>query len=228
MALNASNVPAAGGTGNKVEQPPLEPGVYKGRLVQLIDFGLQPRDSYKGEDKAPAYLLGLTYELSDEFMIDEDGKEIEDKPRWISEQIPLFHISSDLAKSTKRYKALDENMEFGGDWTKLIGSPCMITITNSISKKNGKVYENVAAIGKMREKDVKNLPELVNPPKMFDLDDPDMAIFGSFPQWIQDKIKSNLNFKGSKLAELLGDTGDAPAEKEAEPENDDLDDEVPF
>lgn len=232
MALNASKVPAAGGSGNKVEQPPLEPGVYKARLVQLIDFGLQPRDAFKGEAKPPANLLGLTYELVDAFMIDEEGKEIEDKPRWVSEQIPLFHISSDLAKSTKRYKAFDETLEFGGDWSKLIGMPCMVGIAQSVSKKNGKIYDNVSAVSKMRDRDVKSLPELLNEPKMFDLDNPDMTIFGSFPKWIQDKIKSNLNFKGSKLNELLGDV---PEDEEEENVNDQVeddnsidDDEVPF
>ena len=67
----------------------------------------------------------------------------------------------------------------------------------------------------MRARDIEKCPELKNPAKVFDLDNPDMVVFGSLPQWLQDKIKGNLNFNGSKLQAALG--GEKQPEKAAPP-----------
>ncbi|MOA43842.1 hypothetical protein D3C78_1660410 [compost metagenome] len=55
----------------------------------------------------------------------------------------------------------------------------------------------------MRPKDAAKAPELVNPVKVFVLDEPDMEVFLSLPQWLQDKIKGNLEFNGSPLQKAL-------------------------
>ena len=187
MAINASKVKTAS---NRIEQPNLEPGPYPARLVQIIDLGLQPQRPYKGVEKPPAHELMVTYELSDAFMIDKDGNDLEDKPRWVSETFPLNNISADLAKSTKRYVAFDPNISDGGDWSKQIGKPCTVNIVNNESK--GKIYDNVDSVAPMRARDAAKLPELVNPSRVFDLDNPDMEVFKSFPDWIKEKITSNL------------------------------------
>lgn len=77
----------------------------------------------EGEEKAPKYELYVTYELSDEFLHDEDGEDILDKPRWLSESFSLHNLDADMAKSTKRYLALDPNMEHDGDWAQIAGTP---------------------------------------------------------------------------------------------------------
>lgn len=207
MALKA---PKGSNNQNFVQQDNLEPGTYKARLVQLIDMGLQPQRPYQGQEKKPAYEIMLTYELVDEFMKDGDGKDIEDKPRWISESFPFYSLSNEKAKSTKRYEAFDKDHTFEGDFTKCVGQPCLVTIVNN---KNGdRVYDNVAAVAQMRAKDAANCPDIVNDPKTFDLTEPSLGVFQSFPVWIQDKIKGNLEFKGSALDKLLG--GDAAPKKE--------------
>ncbi len=206
--------------GNKerkfVEQPNIAAGVYPGRLVQIIDFGLQPQKPYKGQDKAPAHEIGLTYELVDTFMLDEQGNEIEDKPRWISETLPFYGLYADKAKSTQRYLAFDPNQEWGGNFAQAITQPVNVTIVNN--KVGEKVYDNVASIAPMRPRDADKCPELKNPPKVFDLDNPDKAVFESFPEWIREKIKGNLNFAGSPLEKMLGGAKSTPvAEKEPAP-----------
>ena len=209
MALNASKV-AGGPSADRIRQENLEPGNYPARVVQIIDFGLQPQRPFKGEDKPPAQEIGLTYELLDEFMKDEEGNDIEDKPRWISESFPLRNLKADLAKSTKRYQALDATNQFGGDFSQLLEVPCMVTVVNNTS--GDKTYDNVGNVGPMRPRDAANAPELVNPSKFFDLDAPNMEVFTSFPQWIQDKIKGNLNYKGSLLEKALGGSEEKKAE----------------
>ena len=210
MALNASKV-AGAPSANRIVQENLEPGNYPARVVQIIDFGLQPQRPYKGEDKPPAQEIGITYELLDEFMKDEEGADIEDKPRWISENFPLRNLKADLAKSTKRYNALDVTNEYGGDFSQLLETPCMVTVVNNAS--GDKIYDNVGNVSPMRPRDAANAPELVNPSKFFDLDAPNLEVFTSFPQWIQDKIKGNLNYKGSLLEKALGGSEEKGAEE---------------
>jgi len=215
MALNAKKVPKTGG--NFVEQPVLEPSTYPARIVQVLDLGMQAQRPYKGEAKPPAHEIMITYELLDEFMLDADGEEIEDKPRWLSETFPLHNLEADLAKSTKRYKALDPDDKFDGDFTLLVESPCMVTTANNAGqgKNVGKTYTNVMSVSVMRTKDARNAPALVNPPKVFVLDEPDMTIFKSLPEWLQEKISTNLEMQGSALEEALEDAPDEEEEEEA-------------
>ena len=202
MALNASKVPF-GGNKERVEQPNLEPGLYPARLVQIIDLGLQPQRPYMGQPKPPANEIMLTYELVDSFMIDKDGNDVEDKPRWVSETIPLLNIKAEKAKSTQRYMALDPTVADGGDFVKQIGKPVNVNIVNN-KGKDGKIYDNVSAIAPMRPRDAERTPELVNPSKVFVLDEPDLEVFNSLPEWLRDKIKENLNYEGSALQKLVG------------------------
>lgn len=219
MALNANKIPSK----SKFERPdPLEAGTYPVRVVQILSLGLQEQRPFKGEEKDPAYEMMVTYEFLDEFLKDkETGEDLEDKPRWLSETFPMHSLDADLAKSTKRYYALDPEAQYEGDWAKLAGTPAMLTVVLNEGKgKNaGKVYENIAGLSTMRAKEASKAPELVNPPKVFDIDDPDMEIFGSLPQWIQDKMKENLEYEGSALEKAVqslkeGDKGSTTKKEE--------------
>lgn len=206
MSLNAKKVKMASG-GNKdiVEQEAIEAGTYPARVAQIIDLGLQPQRPYQGQEKPPVQEILITYELLDEFCLDEKGEEIEDKPRWVSETIPFHNLEVDLAKSTKRYKALDPEMEFDGDFTQLVTLPCMATITARAGsgKHVGKTFNNIGNVAQMRAKEAKKANELVNDSKVFVTSEPDLAIFNSLPDWMQDKIKDNLEFSGSALEVAL-------------------------
>ena len=221
MTLKSSNAPS----GSKPQEP-IEPGSYPARLVQIIDLGLQPQ-MFEKEEKPPKNEIMTTYELADEFMKDEDGNDIEDKPRWVSETFTLNSLNSDRAKSTARYYALDPDSKYDGDWSKLLETPATVTIVNKAGsgKNKGKVYNNIATVSAMRPKDAVRLPELKNPAKFFDLDAPDVDLFLSLPDFIQKKIREGLEFNGSKLDELLQNHKGKPAEKKAtkpEPVDDDI------
>lgn len=208
--LNAKSVPSSG----KRRSDPLEPGTYPVRVVQIISLGLQKQE-YRGEPKDPAYELSITYEFLDEFLKDEEGNEIEDKPRWLSESFPLRSLDSDLAKSTKRYLALDPTMEHDGDWAKLGGATGMLTIVQNPSKKDsGVIYNNVANLSAMRSKEAKLAPPLVNEVVIFDFDEPNVNVFMNLPEFIQNKIRGGLEFEGSTLSEALGDAQSANSNSE--------------
>lgn len=221
MAINAKKAKGGGG-GNKVEQPPIENGTYPARVVQVLDLGVQAQQPYQGKEKPPVQMINITYEFLDEFCVDEDGNEMEDKPRWLSEDFPLYNLEADRAKSTQRYLALDPKVEKDGDFTKLVNTPCLVTVVQNPGKgKNaGKIYTNVGGLSTMRPKDAEKAAELVNPPKVFDLDEPDMEVFGSLPEWLQEKIKGNLEFNGSPLDIALNGERTGPAGDDEEQTND--------
>lgn len=217
MAFNAK---AAGGGNDKAAQPTIEPGSYPARLVQLLDLGLQPQRAYQGTPKPPMQEIMLTYELVDVFMQDDDGEDIEDKPRWVSETLPFHNLKADKAKSTQRYNAFDPKGDYDGDLTKALGEPINVVLVNNTV--GDKTYTNVAGLSPMRPKEAKACPDLINPHVLFSLDEPDMQIYAKIPKWIQEKMGKNLNFKGSPLDQALNGGGKAAkAPKPAVVEEDD-------
>lgn len=206
MSLNARKVKSVA---KGPQQAAMDAGTYPARLVQVIDFGIQEQRPFKGEAKPPAHEVMWTYEFLDEFCKDEDGEDQEDKPRWLSESFPLYSLEADLAKSTKRYYALDPDEVHEGDHTRLVGSACMVTINQYESK--GVLRNGVSSVAAMRPKEAAKAPELVNPPKVFIIDEPDLEVFKSLPDWMQEKIKEGLEFTGSALDDALN--GDKPEPK---------------
>jgi hypothetical protein len=203
MALNAKEKAY---TSNKKAQPPLDPGTYPARLVQVIDLGVQEQQPFKGEPKPPAQEIMTTYEFVDEFVKDDDGNDLEDKPRWLSENFVLHNLDSELAKSSKRYIALDPNIEMDGDWTALVGRPAMVTVANNPGKgKNaGKIFDKIVSTSSVRAKEAAKMPELKNPAKVFDQSDlTTVDIFFTLPKWLQDKIKAGLEWEGSEMAKAV-------------------------
>jgi hypothetical protein len=217
MALNAKTA----GSSQGPKQDLLEPDVYPARLVQIIDLGLQAQKPFQGKEKPPIGMVSFTYELVTEFMKDDDGNDIQDKPRWISETIPLHNLSADLAKSTKRYKAFDPSNQYDGDFIQCLDTPVNIIVTHNVS--GDKTYVNVGDVTAMNPKKALACPELKNPAKYFDLDDPDIEVFNSLPDWIKKKITENLNFKGSPLERLLKGIPEKKTAKEEKPKADEGD-----
>jgi len=211
MALKGKAGNASGGT--RVEQPVIEPDVYPAYLVQIIDLGLQPQKPYKGQEKPPINRLWVTYELADVFMIDENGVEQEDRPRWVSEEFAFYDLGADKAISTQRYRAFDPDEVHGGDWSMILGEAANIQIVNNESK--GKVYTNVGSAAPISARKKTGMPELKNTPVLFSLDEPDLEVFNNLPEFLQEKIKGNLEFAGSKLEALL--SGKPAAKAKAKP-----------
>jgi hypothetical protein len=207
----------------------MEPGTYPARIVQIASLGVQPQRPFKGEDKPPKLELLITYEMSDEFMKDEDGNDIEDKPRWVSEIFPFNNLEVDLAKSTKRYLALDPKQLHAGDWDKLIGTPCMVTIVINEGKgKNaGKFYEQVSGVSAMREKEAKKAPDLVNPPVVFDFYNPDPEAYSLLAKWVHKKLSEAVDFGGSAV-EALAEGQPVKDKPKGRPSDDVDEDEIPW
>lgn len=221
MGLNANKVAGNKAPRDRVEQPNLEVGGHAARLVQVIDLGLQPQRPYKGKEKDPVPMLYITWEMSHDFMLDEEGNPQEDLPRWLSEDFPFFSLKADKAKSTERYNALDPKQEKEGDWSQLLGYPANVLVTHNSSVKEGvtRVFDNVGSVSAPAKMPGYVQPPLVNPPVFFDLDEPNLEVFAKLPQFLQDRIKNNLNYNGSKLQALLGESpSSAPSSSQQTPE----------
>ena len=215
MGLDASKA-----KGGAPRTPALDAGLYKARLAQVVDLGLQPRD-FKGEAKEPQQQIMLTYELLDEFLLDEQGEPQPDKPRWLSETFGLNKPGVERAKSTARLKALDPTGQIV-DFSKLLRRPVWLSLVQNPNKKDPTViYNKISDVMPIKPKEAIGLPDLVNTPRILDLDAPDKETFDQLPEWVQNKIKANLQYKGSDAERVFGGTskpaGNAkPAAKEAE------------
>lgn len=199
MSLNLKNQKS---NSNRVPQDNIEVGSYPVRVVRILDLGLQAGQEFEGRMKPNANKVDFTYELLDCFMKDKDGNFDESKPRWISEDFPLHRPDADLAKSTKRAKAIDPTNSCDFDLTKMLGLPCMVTVGHRVSK--GKTYDKVLDVAPMRASQAAAAPALKNEPILFLLDEPNMEVFNKLPPFMQDRIKGNLEFNGSKLQAALG------------------------
>lgn len=211
MGLNAKKQ-STGTTGGIGKQGNIEPDTYNARVVQLIDLGVQKQRPFRGEPKDPAQMLYITYELVDCFCKDEDGNDIPDKPRWISEDFPFFSLNADRAKSTKRYNAIDPSGVLDGEFTDLVDQPCDVIVVSNLGKgkHEGKIFDNIADVVPMRKKDVQSCPPLQNPAKVFVFDEPDLDVFQSLPEWLQERIKGSEGYPTSELRNLLEGSSEAP------------------
>lgn len=207
MSFNAKD--REGGNFKPIE--PLDPKAYPARLVMLVTMGMQPGSIYLGVQKDPTERLYVAYEFSHEFLKDDNDNPDAAKPRWIGEDFPFYSLDSDRAKSTKRYEALDPGTIHDGDWLRLLSAPCQVTLTKE-PRKNGKGDTNyVSDVSSAADIPGYDQPPLVNPPRIFDFDDPDMEVFKDLPKWLKEKLVKALNFEGSALQKALGE-----APKEAE------------
>ena len=181
---------------------PLEPGAYPARIQSVIDLGMQPQQ-YNGEEKPPKQEIMLGYEFSDEFLQDENGEDNPEKPRVISERFALHSLNADRAKSTIRYKAIDPQLQYQGDFAQLVGRPVSLTIVQNKRRKDGKVFNNVAGISPMRAKEEAKCPPLVQDEVVFDQSDPSPEAWVQLHEWIQKIIKNGLNYSGSAVEKML-------------------------
>lgn len=217
MALKPKRVKQSGG--QKLQSPILDADNYPARLVQVIDLGLQK--NFFDPEKINHEVM-LTYELTTEFCLDEKGEPVEDKPRWISETINIIDLPIGMSveelyqdqyrgksKMVLRARAFDPKGKLDFDFTEMVGLPCAVTVVQK-KKKDGSPKNEVGAVTSPMKG--LQIAELVNPPKVFILDEPDMEVFESSPDFLKDKIKANLEFAGSPLEALLN--GEKPAKKE--------------
>jgi len=210
MARNANNQAESGGGNSKQTHPALD-GNHAARIVQVIFLGVQEQRAFQGTPKPPIDQIRVTYELSHEFMLDEDGNAQADKPLWQSETLAFHNSSVDLATSTKRFKAYRPDVSNPADFVwddSLLGLPVQVVLKSrevTKGKHAGKTFTDVKGVSSKVQLPGYEQPELVNPAVFFDPadDDVDVEVFNALPDWLQDQIKGGLDYATSPLSVAL-------------------------
>lgn len=211
MALfdQATDKPAGGNGGQKMEAPLLEAGGYPARLIRIVDLGMQPGSKDYPE---PQLKMALVFECLDEFMCDEEGKELPEVPREFDYEIS-YNADGYMSERSNIHKVMSALSGFGKPLKDLLGTPCTISLIQKPTKKDPtKKYNKVTGVTSMRPKDAEKAEPLKGETFFFSLDkDATKEMFekissrgGEYSQ--QNKIRScmNLHAEAPQLAEALG------------------------
>lgn len=169
------------------------PGAYIGRCFSLIDLGTQLTSGQYGEKQQHKLRIGWELFGEDEqgnpLTVDVDGKSM---PLTISKSYTVsLHEKAGLRRDLAAWRGRDFSDEEAKafDVAKLIGAYCMVNVTTS--ETNGKTYSNVAGLTPLPGALRNAKPAPVHDPVVFDLDKPDMKVFATFHEKLQEAIKKS-------------------------------------
>lgn len=196
---------------------PVPPGSYVARCISVIDLGTQTSVGKFGEKAA--HKVRLSWEV---FGDDDDGQPLTvgDMPMTVSKEYTVsLHEKAALRRDLAAWRGRDftDDERKGFDIDKLLGVYALINVTHDTGG-NGKTYANVAGIAPVPKAMAAAKPPGVHPLTRFDLDAPDMDVFGALPEWLQKRIEAAPEW-GHKPA------GGAPVSANGA---DGIDDDVPF
>ena len=178
-------------------------GAFIGRCYSLIDLGTQHTDGQYGPKDQHKIQIG--WELFGE---DDDGNPLtvefdgRTMPMTIKKSYTVsLHEKSGLRRDLASWRGRDFTDEEAKafDISKLLGAYCMVNVTTS--ENNGKTYSNVAGLTKLPTALKDSKPSPVHGNILFDLDNPDMALFEGFHEKLQEAIKKAPEWKGKRRAE---------------------------
>jgi hypothetical protein len=184
MALTGFNSGKKNNGGERTKYEPLSEGVHTGRLVQIIDLGIQ-QDEYQGV-VSERHKVFFTFEIPGE-TINVKG---EDLPKFISTEltVSLFEKAKlpSFVKSLDPKAKLDETLNLAD----LVGKGAQLNIGRT-KTGNAKIL-NAMPLAKGME-----IEETGTPLVVFDIDNQDEAVLAKLPKFIQDKIANSLSQKSA-------------------------------
>ena len=177
-------------TGGNFERCP--PGMHLGRCYRIVDVGTQ-KSEYMGEVKY-LHKIMLGWEIHGS---DENGKALkmmDGRPFAIFKNYTLAwsdkaNLRIDLQAWRGKAFTQEEMRKF--DLQNILGAWCMLNIIER-QGQNGITYSNVSSITPVPSVIKQSgLPEPINKNEMFNLQNPDMAIFQTFSETLKTKITSS-------------------------------------
>ena len=169
--------------------PPLEPGSYLARCVQIIDLGEQMNNLSNKLQRQVMLMFEIPLER-----IQING---EDKPRMISATYTLS--LSDKAKlrgilESWRGKQFTEEELAAFDLRKILNTPCMLSVVEKTSKTSGNKCSAIGTIARAFKGAI--VPPAESPIFAFDLDEPDcLGMLETLPKWVQERVKQGQTYK---------------------------------
>ena len=197
----------AGGSDFKI----VPAGVFIGRCYELIDMGTQTSETGQYAGKS-AHKIKIGFEL---FGDDEEGNpltiEVDGKgmmPLTITKDYTVsLHEKANLRKELAAWRGKDftDDEAKAFDVSKLIGVYAMVNVTHKANAQ-GKVRANISGLSPLPSALRNSKPEPVHANRIFDLDDPDMVIFDSFYEYLQETIKKSPEWKNRyQPAQIAGE-----------------------
>lgn len=208
-------------TGGNFERCPA--GMHLGRCYRIVDLGTQ-KSEYMGQVKY-LHKIMVGWEIHG---TDDAGKPIKMKdgrPFAIFKNYTFSwsekaNLRLDLQSWRGKAFTQEEMRKF--DLKNVLGAWCMLNVIERAGQ-NGKTYANVDNISPVPAMIKQNgLPAPVNPNEIFNLQEPDMAIFANFSDHLKAKIQSSPEW------ERLTDLSPALAQSAKSVAHDDSDSDIPF
>jgi hypothetical protein len=188
--------------GGNFEPAPV--GMHIARCFKLIDLGTQQK-SYQGKPTGAGRKVSIAWELLGEDRM-QDGRPFSlTKSYFLS-----LHEKAAMRKDLESWRGKPFTPEEEGafDVSKLLGAYCMLNVIRE-SGENGKEYTKISAITPMMKGLQK--PQPVNEIAVFDLENPDMAMFEAFHDKLKEIIQSSPEWKarqgGMRQATTTGTPG---------------------
>jgi hypothetical protein len=190
-------------------------GNHLARLYSCIDLGHQSV-IWNGDTKI-MHKVVLTWELHGE---DENGEKLETedkKPLIVSKRYTVSlgdqsTLRKDLESWSGKKMTTEDRKNF--DLKNLLGKFCMLSVVHS---EDGK-YANVSGISAVPTALRNNLPDGINAPVHFWLQDFDQAKYEALPKYYREKIAESSEWRGKQKRDetppIQDDSGFGPADSE--------------
>jgi len=184
----------------------VEPGTYMARCYSMVEIGHIDTE-FNGEKKK-AHKVMLTWELPEELAVFNEGKGPE--PYSVSKTYTLsMHEKSTLRKDLEswRGKGFTELEAAKFDITKLLGVPCLLTITHQPGKQDpNKTYVTVSSISRLMKG--QQCPNPVNPSRTLSFDNFDWKVFETLSEYTKERIKQSDEFRALQEPATVHDEQD--------------------
>lgn len=213
-----------GNGGTTITTFPWEDGeTYFGRLVQIIDLGLQPGGEFNGEKKPDKEEVLWTFEFPE--VLNEKGEPawlslfMKLPDRWESGQFKGIHVKANLYKylnmmapdllytggANKSYVGFGRNFS----WDKLIGIPLSFTV--SVNDDGRAKITDASKVGK---KFLDDVPPLMTEPLVVDMGSVTEAQWERVSNWIKKKIENSLDPSVANKAKSFGSNNQEDSSEE--------------
>ena len=210
-------------TGGNFERCPA--GVQLARCYRIVDLGTQ-KTEFKGQTKY-LHKIMVGWEIHGSR---DDGTPLkmnDGRPFAIFKNYTLSwsdkaNLRFDLQSWRGKPFTQEEMRRF--DLKTVLGAWCMLNIIERPAKTGNKIYSNVDGVTPVPAiYKQSGLPTAVNKNEIFNLDEPDMALFESFSDNLKTKIQSSPEWQKLHGTQPAQESKSAPAGK-----FDDMDEDIPF
>lgn len=196
-------------------------GMHVARCYRLIDLGTQPK-SYQGKPTGEARKIMATWELLGEDRMN-DGKPFTISKSWFLSMHEKAALRKDLESWRGRPFTPEEEHSF--DVSKLLGAYCLINVIQEPGQ-DGTPYTKIGAITPLMKGMTK--PDAINDNVIFDADEPDMELFGTFSDKMKELISNCREWRARKSGGRPATTATSPTSSSNGSGFEDMDDDIPF